>query len=257
MALQKGDFIILSYNARIKETNEIFDTTDEETAKKEHLQKEGEIYEPRLVVIGENWVLKSLDEDLTSMELNKPKTVEITPDKAFGPRDPEKVRRVPLKQLTSKDINPRVGMRIELNGKAATIRAVGAGRVLLDYNPALAGKTLVYEATVQKKLEMTEEKIPALVHRRIPNLEPSKIQFIVRAKTLDVEMPEEAYYLEGIQISKRGIAMDIQRFLPEITTVRFIETYKMEKKEPEEKEQISKTEQPEAESEAEAETAAK
>src|SRR4030042_4730932 len=100
MALQKGDFILIDYTAKVKETNEIFDTTNEETAKKEHLHKEGETYEPKLVVIGEGWMLKALDEGFTTMEPSKTTTVEILPDKAFGPRDPEKVKRVPLKHLT-------------------------------------------------------------------------------------------------------------------------------------------------------------
>ena len=82
MALQKGDFIIVDYTAKIKETGEIFDTTSEETAKKEHLYKEGEIYEPRLIVVGEGWVLKALDENLTTMEISKLSPVEIPPDKA-------------------------------------------------------------------------------------------------------------------------------------------------------------------------------
>ena len=100
MPLQKGDFIQIEYTAKIKETNEIFDTTNEETSKKEHLHKEGEIYEPKLIVIGENWMLKPLDEAFQTMEPTKPATVEIPPDQAFGPRDPEKIKRVPLKPLS-------------------------------------------------------------------------------------------------------------------------------------------------------------
>jgi peptidylprolyl isomerase len=240
MALQKGDFIIIAYDAKVKETGEIFDTTNEETAKKEHLYKEGEIYEPKLAVIGESWVLKALDEQLTTMETSKPTTVEITPDKAFGQRDPEKIKRVPLKQLTSKDINPTIGMRVEYGGKMATVRTMGAGRVLLDFNPPLAGKTLVYEVTIQKKLETPREKTSALIHRRIPIVEESKFAFNIKAKTVNIEMPEEALYLEGVQVSKRGIAMDIQRFLVGIATVRFIETFKAQpKKETEPKEAAS------------------
>lgn len=81
MSLQKNDFILIDYTAKVKETNEVFDTTKEETAKKEHLYKEGDIYEPKLVAIGEGWVLKALDESLTTMELNKPATVESPPKK--------------------------------------------------------------------------------------------------------------------------------------------------------------------------------
>jgi len=232
MALQKGDFVLIDYVAKVKETSEVFDTTSEETAKKEHLHKEGEIYEPKLVVVGEGWVLKALDEGLTTMEIGKTASVEIPPDKAFGERDPEKVRRVPLKHLIAKGITPTIGMRVEYNDKAATVRAVGAGRVLLDFNPPLAGKTLVYELIVKKKLETVSEKIAALIHRRIPAVEETKFKFTVRAKAVNIEMPEEAFYLEGIQVAKRGVATDIQKFFPKITTVKFTETFKAAVAEP-------------------------
>jgi peptidylprolyl isomerase len=231
MTLQKGDFILINYTGKIKETNEVFDTTNEETAKKEHLHKEGEIYEPKLVVIGEGWVLKALDEGLTTMEPDKTQSVEISPEKAFGPRDPEKVKRVPLKQLLAKDVhNPTIGMRIDYGGKMAIIRFIGAGRVLLDFNPPLAGKTLIYEVTVNKKLETSEEKIVALIHRRIPVVEAEKFKFAIQEKTLEIDMPEDTFYVEGVQIAKRGIAMDVQKFLPELAEIKFVETFKSEPK---------------------------
>ena len=40
MALKKHDFIELDYTGRIKETNEVFDTTDEDIAKKNKTPKE-------------------------------------------------------------------------------------------------------------------------------------------------------------------------------------------------------------------------
>lgn len=235
MALQKGDFILLDYVAKVKETNEVFDTTNEEIAKKEHLYKEGDIYEPKLVVIGEGWVLKALDESLISMEVGKPAISEISQEKAFGPRDPEKIKRVPLKQLLAKEITPTIGLRIEYNGKTATIRAVGAGRVLLDFNPPLAGKTLTYDVTVQKKLETTEEQVASLIHRRIPVVDQTKVSFTVREKTISIDMPEEAFYLEGIQVAKRGIMVDVQKFLPKIAAVKFSETFKIVPREEEKK----------------------
>ena len=245
MSLQKGNFILLDYVAKVKETGEVFDTTLEEAAKKEHMYKEGDIYEPKLVVIGEGWVIKPLDENLTTMEVDKATVLEIPPDKAFGPRDPEKVKRVPLKQLLAKDITPTLGMRIEYGGKTATIRAIGAGRVLLDFNPPLAGKTLIYDTTIKKKLETVEDKIAALIHRRIPAVEQAKFQFTVKPRTVNIDMPEEAFYLEGVQLAKRGIALDIQRFLEGITTVKFAEAFKAE---------LKKEAKPEKEPEKETET---
>jgi peptidylprolyl isomerase len=230
MTLQKGDFILISYTAKVKETNEVFDTTYEDVAKKEHLYKEAKMYEPKLVVVGESWVLKALDDSLTTMEINKPAAVEISPDKGFGQRDPAKIRRVPLKQLLAKDINPVVGGQIEFQGKDAVVRSVGAGRVLLDFNPPLAGKTLIYDVTVSKKLESNEEKIGALIHRRVPVVEENKFTLTIQDKSLTIDMPEVAFYIEGIQIAKRGIALDIQKFIPDLTETKFIETFKAEPK---------------------------
>jgi peptidylprolyl isomerase len=230
MPLKKGDFILINYTAKVKETNEVFDTTIEETAKKEKLHKEGEIYEPKLIVIGEGWMLKTLDESLTTMKLRKAASVEIPPEKAFGPRDPKKIKRVSLKHLTAKGTTPAIGMRVDYNGKMATVRSIGAGRVLLDFNPPLAGKTLIYEVTVNKKLKTKKEKITALIHRRIPVVEAEKFKFAIQEKTLTIEMPEDTFYIEGVQIAKRGIAMDVQKFLPKMTEIKFVETFKSEAK---------------------------
>ena len=228
MPLQKGDFILLDYVGKVKETGEVFDTTIEEVARKERLYKEGEIYEPKLIVLGEGWILKALEEEILKLDVGTKSTIEIPPEKAFGPRDPEKVKLVPLRRLVAKGITPQIGMRVEYEGKMATVRTVGAGRVQLDFNPPLAGKTLVYEVTVQKKLEIKTEKINALIHRRIPIVEIEKFKLKITKANVTIEMPEDAFYIEGIQLAKRGIAMDIQKFFPEVTTVKFIETFRRE-----------------------------
>jgi peptidylprolyl isomerase len=226
MPFEKGDFVFIDYVAKVKETGEVFDTTLEDVAKKERLYKEGEIYEPKLIVIGENWVLKALDESLPNLELSKPAPVEIPPDKAFGNRDPEKVRLIPLRRLTAKGVTPQLGMRLEFEGKLAVVRTIGAGRVQLDFNPPLAGKTLLYEVTIGKKLETKQEKLNALIHRRIPSVDATKFGVKTRKTAVEMEVPEEAFYVEGLQAAKRGIAIDIEKFFTEIETTKFTETFK-------------------------------
>jgi FKBP-type peptidyl-prolyl cis-trans isomerase 2 len=230
MSFKKGDFILVDYIARLSETGEAFDTTFEEVAKKENIYKEGGLYEPTLVAIGEGWVLKSLDETLPNLSLKKTEKIEISPEKAFGNRDPKKTRLYPLRKLTSQGLTPQVGMRIEVDNRLATVRTIGSGRVLLDFNPPLAGKTLSYEVTVQKKLKTAEEKMRALVHRRIPQMDVSKFSLGITAEALNVGVPEEAFYVEGLQIAKRGLFVDVQKFFPKITTVAFTETFKKPEK---------------------------
>jgi peptidylprolyl isomerase len=223
--IQKSDFIIVDYTAKVKETGDVFDTTSEEIAKENKLYKEGELYEPKLIVVGENWVLKPLDEALLSFQLKKKESVEISPEKAFGNRDSEKVKLVPIKRLAARGINPQVGAQIEYDKRLATVRTIGSGRVTLDFNPPLAGKTLVYDVKVNKKLKTIEDKISALVHRRIPTVENEKIAIKVGKTNVTLDMPNQAFYIEGIQLAKRGIALDIHRFLPDLSTVRFVESF--------------------------------
>ncbi len=228
MTIKKGDFIYLDYTAKVKETGEVFDTTTEDVAKEERLYKEGEIYEPKLIVVGEGWVLKALDEKLPDFKIGKSSSVEIPPEKAFGNRDPEKVKLYPVRRLTSKGITPKLGMHLEIDGKPATVRTIGSGRVQLDFNPPLAGKTLVYDITIKKQLKTEKEKVIALIHRRIPAVDIKKFSARLTKKTARIEMPEEAFYVEGLQLAKRGIVTDTQKFFPDKTTVKFVETFKIE-----------------------------
>jgi hypothetical protein len=91
--------------------------------------------------------------------------------------------------------------------------------------------------TIQKKLETMEEQIAALIHRRIPVADQANFSFSVKEKTIDIDMPEETFYLEGIQVAKRGIMVDVQKFFPKITTVKFCEIFKAEPKKEEPKTQ--------------------
>ena len=226
MPFKKGDFLLIDYVARVSETGEVFDTTIEEVARKEGIYREGTLYEPMLVVIGEGWILKALDEKLIDLELGKKATIEIPPEKAFGERDPNKIRLYPLRKLRAQGITPQVGMQVQVDGRLATVRTVGSGRVLLDFNPPLAGKTLIYEVTIQKKLSTTMEKILSLIHRRIPQVEQEKFKVTIRKNKVSIEIPEEAFYIEGLQVAKRGIFLDITKFFPEKSTVTFTETFK-------------------------------
>jgi len=225
VAIQKSDFIIVDYTGKVKETGEVFDTTSEEIAKENKLYKEGDIYEPRLVVVGEGWVLKALDDAFQTFKLKKDETVEIPPENAFGNRNPEKIKFVPYKRLAARGITPHVGAQIEYDKRPATVRTVGSGRVTLDFNPPLAGKTLVYEVNIQNQLKTNEEKIGALIHRRIPIVGVEKFNLNITKTTVNVKMPDESLYVEGVQLAKRGIALDIQRLVPEIVTVEFVESF--------------------------------
>src|SRR5919204_724669 len=175
MALERGSLILVDYTAKVKDSNEIFETTHEEDAKKSDLYDPTRRYEPRLVSIGEGWVLKGLDEALANANLGDKLTIEITPDKGFGDRDPNKVRMIPQRKLGDKADEVGVGDVIEVDDRTGIVRFVGSGRIQVDFNHRFAGRTLLYDVNVMKKLESDSEKVSALVRRRT-GLEEGKVK---------------------------------------------------------------------------------
>lgn len=226
MPLKNGDFILANYTLRVKETGEAVGTTLETVAKEAKLYRGEERYEPFFIVVGEGWVPKGLDEALTGLEIGKASTIELPPDKGYGVRDPKKVRLVPLRKFTAEGMTPVPGLQVNIDGKTAQVRSVGAGRVQVDYNHPFAGKTLIYDLTVERIVEMEDDKVRYLIHKRIPSVGPEKFSVKLEQGKLEIEIPEEAFFLEGLQVEKRTVTADIEKYLPKIETVAFLEIFK-------------------------------
>jgi peptidylprolyl isomerase len=224
MTLEKGSLILIDYTAKVKDTNLTFETTREEEAKKSELYDPARRYEPRLISVGEGWVLKGLDEALTNASMGDKLNIEITPDKGFGDRDPNKVRMIPLRKLGEKADEVRIGDTIELGERTGIVKLIGSGRVQVDFNHRLAGRTLIYDVEVTKKLKDDNEKVLSLIKRRLP-IDDQKIKLSIEAASVQIDLPEETFIVDGLQIIKRAISNDIFKFVPRINNVRFIETY--------------------------------
>ncbi|RLF20635.1 MAG: peptidylprolyl isomerase [Thermoprotei archaeon] len=231
MPLEDGDFILVEYTAKVKDEDRVFETTDPEEAKKAGIYDESEVYGPRLVVLGEGWLLKGLEEELKHMEVGEEKEIVLPPEKAFGQRDPSKVRVMPARELTRRGIRLIVGSMVNIDGRLAVIRSVGSGRVVVDFNHPLAGRTIIYKVKVVKKLESPEEKIRELLRLRIPKIESEKLHVMLQNSIAEIKFPKEALALENIQLAKRALIEDIRRFLKNVKLVRFIEEFPLEEEE--------------------------
>lgn len=224
----KSDFILVELTGRAEETGEVFETTNEETARAASLPIEGKTFAPRVIVVGDGWVLKGLDDGFVGLKVGAEGKVEVSPADAFGERDMSKIQTIPYRVLRSKGVNPTLGAQVDYEGRSAIIRSIGAGRVQLDYNPPLAGRKLVYEVKVLKRFETDEEKIRALIQRRILAFDTSKFGIKITKKKVSMTVPEEIIYGENIQFVKRGISLDVLKFFPALEDVTFIEEFKRE-----------------------------
>ena len=226
MTFNKGSLILIDYTAKVKDSEEIFDTTIEEDAKKYSIHEPNVKYQPKLVSIGEVSypVLKGLDEALSKTTLGDKLTVEVTPDKGFGERDSSKVRMIPVRKLGEDAEKVSVGDTIEVDNKRGIIRFIGSGRVQIDYNHRYAGKTILYEVNVIKSLDSPNDKIDGILKNRLP-LEDSKIKFELKEKEVNITIPEEILRADGLQIMKHFIQLDIFKFVSSLEKVNFIETH--------------------------------
>ena len=224
MPFDKGSLILLDYTARIKDNGEIFETTIEEDAKKSNLYDPTRKYEPRLISIGEGWVLKGLDESLADTNVGDKRSIEIPPDKGFGERDTNKVRMIPQRKLGEKANEIKVGDVVELDDRTGVIRYIGSGRVQIDYNHRLASRTLVYDVNVVKKIESNDDKIKYLIKRRLP-IEDEKLKFEYKDDKATIELSEDVSLLDGLQIIKKAVTSDIFKFINGLNKITFQEVY--------------------------------
>ena len=224
MTFKKGQLILLDYTAKIKDTDEVFETTIEEDAKKNSIHEPNIKYQPKLVSVGESWVLKGLDDALPETSVGDKKTIEVSSDKGFGARDKGKVRMIPLRKLGEDAEKVSVGDTVEVDNKKGIIRYIGSGRVQIDYNHRYAGKTILYEINVKKSLDADDDKIKAILQSRMP-VEDHKLVFKKSGDSLDITIPEEIFRAEGLSVIKHFTQLDLFKFVSSIKKINFIETY--------------------------------
>lgn len=161
VTVQKNDFIELEFTGIVKDTNEIFDTTNKDEAKTIGM-KNPQGVKPAMLSIGHSMTVKGLDADLPGKEIGKEYSVELKAEDAFGKRNPSMIKMIPLKLFLEQRIMPEKGMQLSLDGMVVKIVSVSGGRVLVDFNNPLSGKTIVYKYKISRKVEEQKEKINAL-----------------------------------------------------------------------------------------------
>ena len=226
MSVKPGDFLLVNYTLKVKESGQTVDTTYDAVAKEAHIHRHDAPYGPLFVILGEGWLPKGLEDSLVGLDVGKATTVELPPEKGYGTRDPAKMRLVPIRRFRDERIEPVPGTEIQLGGRSAVVRSVGAGRVQVDYNHPLAGRTLVYDVSVEKVLDDENEKILNVISKRIPEVDKAKFALDRKGSDLDIDVPEEAFYLSGLQVAKKAVTTDLQKYFPDIDTISFREVFK-------------------------------
>jgi len=204
--MQTNDFVIVNYSGKVKETSLEFD-------KGENLP----------IIVGVNYTLKGIGKALLTMNVGDKKTIEILPEDGFGNRDERLIRLVPLAEFKKHNTDPIPGMTVEADNMRGRVMSVSGGRVKVDFNHPLSGKTLIYDLEIKQKLEDIESKVKALV-KMYTNMD-EKVNIAIFEKDIEIELPPLINSLY-----KKKIANNVMRFLG-FEKVKFVEIFEKPKEE--------------------------
>ena len=164
MSLEKKDFIEIEFTGRIK-NGEVFDSNIKEDVAKLHQEHKHQIEtKPFIFCLGEGMFLKSIDDFLIGKS-DTPSDYEISlsPENAFGKRDTKLIQMIPIKIFMQNKLNPTPGAMFNFDGRIAKVLAVSGGRVMVDFNNPLAGKDVIYQIKLLRKIDKLEEKVKSFI----------------------------------------------------------------------------------------------
>jgi len=231
MAIKKKDFVEIEYTGKYKDTGEVFDTTNAETAKKAKIYNEKTEYKPIVICIGEKHIIKGIDDFLEGKEPGEYK-LDLKPEDAFGKKDPKLMRMIPMSKFREQNITPVPGLRLNIDGYIGTVRSVSSGRTIVDFNHPLAGKELTYEIKVNKIVTDKKTQIESLLKTLLGLKGDVEIKDNKAEIKIEGELPKE-------------LTAEFSKKTKELTGVEteFINKLKKETEQKEQKEQEKKEEQ--------------
>ena len=135
--VKKGDKVKVHYTGRLLDGTE-FDSSAGRA--------------PLEFVVGEGQMIKGFDTGVEGMAIGEKKTLQISPNDAYGERDEERIIEFPLSNVPE-DMKLSAGMQLTLrdqhgNPVPVTVAELKEDMVVLDANHFLAGKDLVFDIEV-------------------------------------------------------------------------------------------------------------
>lgn len=134
--IKNGDSVTVNYTGKL-EDGTIFDSS----------LNEGR--EPLNATLGQGQLIKGFENGLIDMQIGEKKTIEISPEDAYGPSIKEMIAEVPK---TNIPFEVEVGQMLQANSPQGPINVkvieLKEDSIVLDGNHPLAGKKLIFDLEV-------------------------------------------------------------------------------------------------------------
>lgn len=131
------------YTGTLPDTGEVFDSS------------EGR--EPLTFLVGHRQMIPGFERELMGKELGEKVEFTLSPEDAYGEHNPDAVQKVPLDMFGN--IKPEVGTTLMSDMGPFRVTEVGDELITVDFNHALAGKSLTFNVEVVEVRDATEEEI--------------------------------------------------------------------------------------------------
>lgn len=228
MSFKDGDFVKIEYTALRAADQRVVYSTDEKKAKESGVHYDNNRYGPQLIVIGRSNIIKGLADELKNLNVGDNKKLEIEPAKAFGERDSQLVKVMPISDFRARNMEPYPGMQLDLDGITATVKSVNSGRVMVDANHPLAGEKLIYEVKVISKIDKDEDKVKELAESFA--LKPKSVK--ISGKKVELEVGSEVDKNSEYFVNKSSFVNSLLRDMDQVDNVEIKEEYIRAKEQP-------------------------
>lgn len=239
--MNNGDFLKIEYEVRAGEEKKLVDTSKESLAKENDIYHEHRKYDDEVIIVGSDKQFPEINESLEKSEEGKEFEVIIPADKAYGLRDNKNIKVHTAREFQRLEINPVVGQEVSVNNRRGRVLSVTPGRVLVDYNHPLAGKTIYYKYKVDKTITDVAEKLLAIIHMYYQS-EKEDFACTIEEGNAIISVPEEAKFDPVWLNAKYLVVNDIRKYLPD-NDISLRELYLKTPKEEEHKEEEHKEEE--------------
>ena len=206
---QHHDFIEINYTGKLTD-GKVFDTTLQEVAKGVGLPLEKTKFGPMVVCIGEHQLLPGLDKELENRIVGEKFTVNLNAEDAFGKKDVKNLKIVPISSFREQNVQPRIGLQLEIDNKVGTVMRISGGRIIVNFNHPLAGREVVYDVEIIRKITDSKDQLKSFLNSAM-KIPEDKIQVGVNEGVAEVTLP--------LQLPEQ-FTLDIGKKLAEITKLK-------------------------------------
>jgi len=227
MANEEKKVIRLDYKAYMADADRLYDTTEEAAAKDAGIYNEKVKYEPMAYIVGSKKLFPALDKAIADAEVGKEFEVSVPCEEGAGVRNPKLIETHSAKEFYRQEINPMPGMTVSLGNRTGTILNVGAGRVKVDFNNALAGHDLKYVMKVVEEITDANEKAKAIIEADFGNADEFKYE--MASDKVVVTLPDVVKFSQEWPVARFRVVSDLRDAFG-VDTVEFVEVWAAPKK---------------------------